>query len=213
MINRNNEVNELNVLLKADVQGSLTSVTDSLKALDTEEVAIRVVGSGVGAVNENDIHLAHSSGALIYGFNVGMPGNIRQIASRDKVQVRLYKIIYELIDDAKEELSALLQPKVVTTEMGRLVVRGIFKTTKTEVICGGEVTKGKLTAPALARVMRGDEQLGEVQVTNLKRGPQDAKEVVEGELCGLNLKTEKRLELQEGDRIEVYTQETVSRSL
>jgi translation initiation factor IF-2 len=201
MINRNNEVQELNVLLKADVQGSLASVTDSLKALDTEEVAIRVVGSGVGAVNENDVHLAHSSGAILYGFNVGMPGNIRQIASRDKVQVRLYKIIYELIDDAKEELSSLLLPKVVTHDMGRLVIKGIFKTTRAEVICGGEVTKGKLVAPALAKVYRGDEQLAEVEVTGLKRGPQEAKEVNEGEMCGISLKTDKKLELAEGDRI------------
>lgn len=213
MINRNNEVQELNVLLKADVQGSLASVTDSLKALDTEEVAIRIVGSGVGGINENDIHLAHTSDAIIYGFNVDMPSNIRQIASRDKVSVRLYRIIYELIDDAKNELSALLLPKIVTNDMGRLVVRAIFKTTKTEVICGGEVTKGKLVAPAFARVFRGDEQIAEVEVTNLKRGPQDAKEVQEGEMCGMNLKTDKRLELAEGDRIEVYTQETVTRTL
>jgi translation initiation factor IF-2 len=213
MINRNNEVQELNVLLKADVQGSLTSVNDSLKALDTDEVAIRIVGSGVGAVNENDVHLAHSSGAIIYGFNVDMPGNIRQIASRDKVQVRLYKIIYELIDDAKQELSGLLLPKVVTTEVGRLVVRGIFKTTKTEIICGGEVTKGKLVAPAMARVFRDDEELAAVEVVGLKRGPQETREVQEGEMCGVNLKTEKRLELQEGDRLEFFTQETVTRSL
>jgi translation initiation factor IF-2 len=213
MINRNNELQELNVLLKADVQGSLTSVSDSLKALDTDEVAIRVVGSGVGAVNENDVHLAHSSGAIIYGFNIEMPGNIRQIASRDKVQVRLYKIIYELIDDAKQELSALLLPKVVTTETGRLVVRGIFKTTKTEVICGGEVTKGKIVAPAMAKVIRDDEELATVEVVGLKRGPQETKEVQEGEMCGVNLKTDKRLELAEGDRLEFFTQETVTRSL
>lgn len=213
MINRSNEVQELNVLLKADVQGSLASVTDSLKALDTEEVAIRVVGAGVGGVNENDVHLAHSSGAIIYGFNVTMPGNIRQIASRDKVHVRLYKVIYELIDDAKEELSGLLLPKVVTTDMGKLVVKAVFKTTKTEIICGGEVTKGKLVAPALARIYRGEEELAEVEVTGLKRGPQEAKEVNEGELCGISLKTEKRLDLLEGDRIELFTQETVARSL
>ncbi len=213
MINRNNELQELNVLLKADVQGSLASVSDSLKALDTDEVAIRVVGSGVGAVNENDVHLAQSSGAIIYGFNIDMPGNIRQIASRDKVQVRLYKIIYELLDDAKQELSALLLPKVVTNEVGRLVVRGIFKTTKTESICGGEVTKGKAVAPSMARVFRGDDELAVVEVVGLKRGPQETKEVQTGEMCGVNLKTDKRLELAEGDRLEFFTQETVTRSL
>ena len=213
MINRNNRVNELNVVLKADVQGSLTSVIDSLKAMDTDEVAVRVVSSGIGPITENDVHLAHTSNAIVYGFNVQYPSGIKQHASRDKVSVRMYKIIYELIDDAKEELSKLLAPEVVETDLGRLVVRGIFKTTKTEVICGGEVTKGKLTAPALARVMRGDDKLADVEVTGLKRGPQETKEVFEGEMCGMSLATTSRLELQDGDRIELYTRETITRHL
>lgn len=213
IINRSNEVNELNVVVKADVQGSLTSVIDSLKALDTEEVAIRIVGSGVGAINDNDVRLAHTTGAIVYGFSVDVPSGIKQIANRDKVPVRLYKIIYELIDDAKEEMSKLLAPEVVETELGTLVVRGIFKTSKTEVICGGEVTKGKLITPALARVVRDKEQLAEVEITNLKRGPQDTKEVFEGEMCGLSFKSVSRVDLQEGDRIQVFTRETVERSL
>ena len=213
IINRTNQLTELNIIVKADVQGSLTSVIDSLKALDTDEVAVRIVGSGVGPVNDNDVHMAHSSKAIIYGFSVTTPPNIKQIASRDRVSIRLYRVIYELIDDVKEELTKLLQPKIVETEVGRLVVKGIFKTTKTEVICGGEVTKGKLTVPALAKVMRAGEQLAEVEITNLKRGPQDTKEVFEGEMCGLSFKTPTKIELQEGDHIEVFTREAVARSL
>jgi translation initiation factor IF-2 len=213
LINRDNKLQELNIIIKADVQGSLTSVIDSLKALDTDEVSVRVVGSGVGPVSENDLHLAHSSHAIVYGFNVGLPSSGRQQASRDKVNVQLYKVIYELIDDVKQELSKLLRPEIVETQLGRLIVKGIFKTTKTEVICGGEVTKGKLTAPALARVLRGKEELAEVNVTGLKRGPADAKEVFEGELCGMSLATTKRLELQEGDAIEFFARETVQRKL
>lgn len=213
MINRNNRVTELNVIVKADVQGSLTSVIDSLKALDTEEVAIRIVGSGIGAVTENDVHMAHTSSAIIYGFNVPLPSGIKQQISRDKVQARMYRVIYELIDDAREELSKLLAPEVIETDLGRLVVRGIFKTTKTEVICGGEVTKGKLTAPALARVMRGDDKLADVEVTALRRGPQETKEVFEGEMCGLSFASTSRVDLQEGDRIELFTRETIARHL
>jgi translation initiation factor IF-2 len=213
LMNRNRDVQELNVIVKADVQGSVTSVVDSLKALDTEEVSVRVVASGVGAISENDLHLAHSSNAIIYGFHVDLPTSSRQQAARDKISVRLYKVIYELIDDAKEELSKLLSPEIVETELGRLVVKGIFKTTKTEVICGGEVTKGKLTAPALARVSRGDETLMEVEITGLKRGPADTKEVFEGEMCGISLKTPKRLELQEGDRVELFTRQAIQRQL
>lgn len=213
MINRNNQVHELNVILKADVQGSLTSVVDSLKTLDTDEVAIRVVGSGVGAVNENDVHMAQTSQAIIYGFDVELPVNVKRLAQRDKVVVRQYRVIYELIDDAKEELSKLLPPELVEKETGRLLVRGIFKTTRTDIICGGEVTKGKLTVPSLARIYHGDDLLGEVNVTNLKRGPQDAKEVFEGDMCGVELTTTSRIDLAEGDRIEFFTRETVTRHL
>ena len=217
MINRNNKVEEFNVIIKADVQGSLTSVIDSIKALDTDEVAVRVVGSGIGTITENDVHMAHSSHAVIYGFNVTLPAGIRQHASRDKVPIRMYKVIYELIDDVKVELTERLAPEVTETDMGRLIVRGIFNTTKTAVICGGEVTKGKLVYPALARVMRGsgaeETKLADVEVTSLKRGPQEAKEIFEGEMCGMSLATTSRLDLQEGDRIELYTRETIKRSL
>jgi translation initiation factor IF-2 len=213
IINRNNQVNELNVIIRADVQGSLTSVIDSLKALDTEDVAVHVVSSGVGSVTENDLHLATTGDTIIYGFNVTAPTNIKRLANRDKISIRIYNIIYELIDDVKEEMTKLLPPEIVETDLGRLVVKGVFKTTKTDIICGGEVTKGKLVAPALARVTRDDKQLAEVEVTNLKRGPQDAKEVLEGEMCGVELRIQGRLELQEGDRIEVFTRETVARTL
>ena len=106
-----------------------------------------------------------------------------------------------------------MAPEIVETDLGRLIVRGIFKITKTEVICGGEVTKGKLTVPALAKVRRGDEELAEVEVTNLKRGPQDAKEILEGEMCGLSFKSKSRVDLQEGDIIELFTRELKDRSL
>ena len=213
IINRNKETSELNVVVKADVQGSLTSVVDSLKALDTQEVAVRVVGSGIGHVTENDIYMAQTSNAVIYGFNVTMQSNVKQLSARENVDVRLFNIIYELIDDVREELSNLLAPQVIETELGRLIVRGIFKTTRTEVICGGDVTKGKMEVPALAKVYRGEELLGEVDVTNLRRGPADAKEIFEGESCGLSFKTKHRIDLQEGDRIELFRRETVARHL
>lgn len=213
IINRRNELQELNIIIKADVQGSLTSVVDSLKTLSTDEVGVRIVGSGIGPINENDVHLAATSQAIVYGFNVGIASNIKQHANRDRVSVRLYKVIYELIDDAKEELSKLLSPEVVEDTIGKLTIKGIFKTTKTEVICGGEVTQGKLVVPANARVSRGSDILAEVEVTNLKRGPQDTKEVFEGEMCGLSLKTNGRLVLEEGDQIELFTRQAVARTL
>jgi translation initiation factor IF-2 len=213
IIDRSNQLNELNIIIKADVQGSIKSVIDSLKSMNTEEVAVRVVGSGIGPINENDVHMAHSSNAIIYGFNVTIPPNVKQTANRDKVRVRIYGIIYELIDDAKQELTELLAPEIVETEMGRLVVKGIFKTSKTEIICGGEVTKGKLVAPSLAKIVRDGEEIAQVEITNLKHGPTDTKEVLEGEMCGMNVKTESKVDLQEGDRIECFTREVVARKL
>lgn len=213
IINRSNEVQELNVIVKADVQGSLTSVIDSIKALDTDEVSVRIVGSGVGAITENDVNLALTTHAILYGFNVTMPTNVKHSANRDKVAVRSYRVIYELIDDVREELSKLLAPEVIETDLGRLVIRGVFKTTKNEVICGGEVTKGHLVSPALARVYRDNDKLAEVEVTKLQRGPQEAKEVLEGEMCGVSLQTANRLELQEGDRVEFFERKTVERHL
>lgn len=213
LINRTNQVTELPVIIKADVQGSLKSVIDSVRTLDNEEVMVRIVSSGVGSVNENDIHLANSSKAIIYGFNSQVPASIKRLASRDKISIRLYSIIYELIDDVKEELGKLLSPEIVEKELGTLTIKGIFKTTKTSVICGGEVISGKLESPAIARVFRGKEQLAEVSITNLKRGPQDTKEVFEGEMCGISLETTSRLDVQEGDQVRLFTRESVDRHL
>jgi translation initiation factor IF-2 len=175
---------------------------------------VRIVSSGVGVINENDIHTAGSAGAIIYGFNVTLPSNIKNLSARDKVPVRLYSIIYELIDDVKLELEARLSPEIIEEKLGELSVKGIFKLTKTEVICGGEVTSGRLSLPALARLHRGKDLIADnLEVTNLKRGPQDVKEVLEGEMCGLSLKTEKRVEVQENDRIEFFTRQTKTRTL
>jgi translation initiation factor IF-2 len=213
MINRSNKLNEQNIIIKADVQGSLTSVIDSLKALNTDEVAARVVSSGVGAITDTDIHAAYTSHAIIYGFNVSLPQSAKQMASRDNVSVRMYKIIYELIDDAKEELSNLLAPEIIDTELGRLQVKGIFNTTKTDVICGGQVTKGKLTVPALARIIRGKETIAEAEAVALQRESDSTKEVFEGEMCGISLKTAGKIDLQLDDRIELFTREAVARTL
>jgi translation initiation factor IF-2 len=214
IISQKTQLTEFNVLVKADVQGSLTSVIDSLKTLGTEEVAVRIVSSGVGIITESDVYTASTSNAVIYGFHVELPAAVKQIAQRDKVPVRLYTVIYELIDDVKKELEALLAPEVVEEDLGRLVVKGVFKTTQGEVIAGGEVTKGKLAIPSLARVYRDKELLADnLEVTNLKSGPTDVKEVEEGNMCGISLKTDTKLNLAEGDRIELFTRQTKQRSL
>lgn len=214
MMSQKHESQDFNVVVKADVQGSLTSVIDSLRLVDTGgEVTLRIVGSGVGTISENDIRLAADGNTVIYGFNVDLPPAVKRLAMRDKVQVRLYKVIYELLDDARQSMEQLLAPEVVETEIGSLTVKGVFRTLKDTVIAGGEVTSGKVVPNVLVRVKRGEEQLAEVEVTNVQRQQQEAKEVFEGEMCGLSLKTDKKLLLEEGDTLEFFTRELVSRTL
>jgi translation initiation factor IF-2 len=213
LMNRRKEKQLIPVIVKADVQGSLTSVADSLKLLENDEVALRIISSGVGNVSENDVRMAQTSQAIIYGFNVQLPPAVKRQAQRDKVSVRNFRIIYELIDDAKKSLEEMLAPEVVETEIGKLTIKGVFKISKDEVICGGEVTKGKVEPNLLARVLRGDEQLAEGEVGSVQRNHQETKEVFEGEMCGLQLKTKGKLQMQEGDRLEFFKRELVRRTL
>lgn len=214
MMTQKHDTQEMNVIVKADVQGSLTSVVDSLKLVDTKgQITLHIVGSGVGAINENDVRLASGSNAIIYGFNVELPPAVKRLSMRDKVQIRIYRVIYELLDDARQSMEQLLAPEVVETEVGTLTIKGIFRTTRDEVICGGEVTKGKATANVLARVKRSGEQIAEVEVTSVQRQQQEAKEVFEGEMCGLSLKIAKKLAIEEGDTVEFFTRELVKRTL
>ncbi len=214
LMSQKHDTQDVNIIVKADVQGSLTSVMDSLRLLDTGgEINLRIVGSGVGNISESDIRLASDGDMIIYGFNVELPPAVKRLAMRDKVQVRLFKVIYELLDDARSSMEAMLAPEVVETEIGKLTIKGIFRTLKDELIVGGEVTSGKAVAHVLARIKRDGDQLAEAEVTSVQRQQQEAKEVFEGEMCGLSLKTNKKLLLQEGDKLEFFSRELVKRTL
>ena len=214
MMNQKHDAQEFNVIIKADVQGSLTSVIDSLKLIETNgEVELRVIGHGVGNISENDIHLATGENTVIYGFNVDLPPAVKRLASREKVEVRLYRVIYELLDDAKLSMENLLAPEVVETEIGALKVKGVFRTMREEVIAGGEVMRGKVSKGLLARLKRKGEQIAEVEVSSVQRQQQEAKEVFEGEMCGLSLKTTKKIVVEEGDELEFFTRELVKKTL
>ncbi len=214
MMTQKHDMQEMNVIVKADVQGSLTSVIDSLRLADTGgEINLRIISSGVGNINESDIRVASSSNAVIYGFNVELPPAVKRLASRDKVPVKLFSVIYELLSDARDSMEAMLAPEVVETPVGSLTIKGVFRTTRDEVICGGEVTSGKAIANVLTRAKRGEEVITEAEVLSVQRQQQEAKEVFEGELCGLNLKTSKKVLLEEGDKLEFFTRELVKRTL
>lgn len=215
MMSQKRDAEDFNIVIKADVQGSLTSVSDSLRLIETGgEVNLSVVSSGVGNITENDIRLAAAGDhTIIYGFNVELPPAIKKIATRDRVEVRIYKVIYELLDDARQEMEKLLAPEVVETEIGSLEVKGVFRTMKEEIIAGGEVKSGKIQAGLLARVIRKKEQIAEVEVSSVQRQQQEAKDVIEGEMCGLSLKTKKKIQLEIGDTLQFFTREVVARKL
>lgn len=213
MMNRERETQEVNVLVKADVQGSLISVIDSLKLLENDELSVRIIHSGIGNVTENDVRQAHASSAIVYGFNVQLPTGAKRLAARDKVEVRIFKVIYELLDDTHKTLEDLLEPEVVETEIGKLEIQGVFKSGKNDVICGGKVTTGKVVPDSFARVFRKKEKLAEVEVIRVQRQQQEAKEVFEGEMCGLTLKTQGKLLLEVGDKLEIFSRELRKRTL
>lgn len=213
MMNKHDASQDVNVVVRADVQGSLTSVTDSLKLLENEELVMRIIGSGVGNITENDIRLAASAGATVYGFNVQLPPTVKRLAAREKVSVRIFKVIYELLDDVRGIMEGMLAPEVVETEVGKLKVLGVFRTTRDSVICGGQVLTGKVVPAVLARVMRDKDIVAEAEVTHVQRQQVEAKEVFEGEQCGLELKTHGKLQLTEGDRLEFFTRELKKRTL
>lgn len=222
LINKNAKTKEVPVIIKADVQGSLTSITDSLRLLENDELKMQVVGSGVGNISESDVQMASTSKALIYAFNVSTQTSVKKLAEREKVSIREFQVIYELLDDAKAVLTSLLKPEIRETELGKLIIKGVFRTTKDEIICGGEVTKGKVEPGTKARVLRDTtstgsgskkELVGEVEVVKVQRQQADAKEVFEGEMCGLSLKFDKKIVIEEGDRLEFYKTEVIQRTL
>lgn len=216
MMNRQTEQQEAIFIVKADVQGSLTSVMDSLKMLETDEVAVKIVASGVGNINEGDIRVAKDSGAIVYGFNINLPSQVKQLSNRNKVEVRIFNVIYELLDDAKSEMEKLLPEEVIENPIGELKVKGVFRTTKDEIIAGGLVTTGKIMPKTLARIWRGKEPIAELEIGHVQREKNEAKEVFEGEMCGVNLNIPRgtgKVAIEIDDKLECFTRELRKRTL
>lgn len=216
MMSHQDDVKDFDVVVKADVQGSLTSVVDSLKMINgDEEVNVRVIGTGVGNISENDIRLAMSGNTVVYGFNVELPPNVKRLAQRDRVEVRIFKVIYELIDDVKASMSNLLSPKIVDETVAELDVKGVFKTTKDEVIAGGEILSGKvvLADKPLVRFIRKKEVLGEGELINIQKQKHDVKELFESDICGFSAKVQNRINLEVGDKVQFFKRELVKREI
>jgi translation initiation factor IF-2 len=205
------QVKELGIIIKADVQGSVEAVRQSLEKIGTDEVRVNVIHGGVGAITESDIMLASASNAIVIGFNVRPDVNARSAIETEKVDIRLYRIIYDAIEDIKAAMSGLLDPEYKEVVLGRVEVRKTFKVTRVGTIAGCYVTEGKITRDADVRVIRDGIVIHEGHLDSLKRFKDDAREVMQGYECGITV--EKFNDIREGDQIEAYTMEAIKREL
>lgn len=202
------EIKDLNILIKADVQGSLEAVRQSLLKLndDNNEVRVNVVHAGVGAVNESDIMLASASNALIIGFNVRPDANARRLADNEQIDIRLYRVIYEAISDVEAAMKGLLAPQYKEVQLGRAEIRQVMSFSKA-LVAGCYVLEGKLTNSAQLRIVRNGIVVHDGVIESLRRFKDDVKEVASGYECGVTI--EKFRDIKENDIIEAYTMEQI----
>jgi len=205
------EVKELRLILKADVQGSVGALAESLERLSTDEVKLKVIHSSVGMITESDVMLASASNAIVLGFNVKAEPKAASQAQANGVDIRNYNVIYEAINDLKAALAGMLAPEIRETALGRAQVRQIFVISKLGPICGSYVSEGKIVRTAKVRVRRGDEIFGQGTVGSLKRFKDEVREVLAGLECGIGVDGVNGI--QPGDILEVYTSEEVARTL
>ncbi|HEY8528835.1 MAG TPA: translation initiation factor IF-2 [Paenibacillaceae bacterium] len=201
------QIKELNVILKADVQGSVEALRSALEKIDIEGVRVRIIHSGVGAITESDIQLALASSAIVVGFNVRPEPGAAAMAEQEKVDIRLHRIIYQVIEEIEQAMKGMLEPVVREKVIGHAEVRETFKISKVGTIAGCYVTDGKVVRNADARLVRNGIVIYEGKIESLRRFKDDVREVPEGYECGLTL--EKYNDIQVGDRIEVTVMETV----
>ena len=205
------QVKELKLILKADVGGSLQAIIESLKKLSSEEVKLNIIHQGIGSINVSDVILAEASGAIIMGFHVDTDERSKAEANKTGVDIRIYNVIYELINDLKTALEGLLSPKLKKIFLGRIVVRQVFKLSKSGNISGCYVEKGKITRTAKVSLLRNGAVVYEGALQSLKRFKDDVREVTEGMECGVALSGFS--ETMAGDVIEAYDVEKIARKL
>ena len=202
-----NKKKDFNVIIKADVQGSVEAIKTSLLKLGTDEIRLNVVHGGVGAINKSDLMLAEVSNAIVVGFNVRPDSESKSLAESKGIDIRLYKIIYEAIEDIERAMKGLEEPKYREVILGRAQVRNIFKISGVGAVAGSFVLNGKIVRNAKARIYRGDEMIYEGTIATLKRFKDDAKEVPKGYECGINVADFS--DYAENDEIEAYELEEI----
>jgi len=196
------EVKELNLIIKADVQGSIEALKQSLEKCSTNEVEVRIIHGAVGAVTESDVMLASASDAIIIGFNVRPDSNARKLAEKEQIDIRTYRIIYDVVDDIKAAMKGMLEPEYEEVVLGRAEVRALFKVPGVGVVAGCFVTEGKVTRNSKVRVIREGIVVYEGKIASLKRFKDDIREVVSGYECGIGI--EKFNDIKEQDVLEAF---------
>jgi translation initiation factor IF-2 len=204
-------VQELNLVLKADVSGSLEAVQDEIAKLPQQEVVVSIISSGVGGITESDVNLAAASDAVVLGFNVRPVGDARQLADREGVEIRTYSVIYRAIDELRDAMQGMLAPEEVEETVGIAEVRAVFRASRVGNIAGSYVTDGKITRGAKARLVRDGTIVHEGEIGSLRRFNDDVREVATGYECGIVLRDFS--DIREGDQIEVYETRQVERTL
>ena len=202
-------VKELNIIIKADVQGSVEALKKSIEDLSNEEVRIKVIHGAVGAITETDVMLASASNAIIIGFNVRPETNAKNLAEKEKVDIKLYRIIYEAIEDIKAAMKGLLEPKYKEVELGRAEVRAVFRVPGVGNVAGCYVLSGKILRNSDIRVVRDGIVVYEGKIASLKRFKDDVREVQQGFECGIGI--DRFNDIKEGDIIEAYQMEEIPR--
>lgn len=205
------DIKELNLIIKADVHGSAEAIRASLEKLSTDEVRVKVIHQAVGAISESDVHLAATTDAIIIGFNVRPEPVARKEAEREGVDIRLYRVIYDLLDDVKAAMSGLLEPEFKEVILGRAEVRQTFRVPNVGTVAGCYVQEGKITRNAEVRVLRDNVVVHEGKIASLKRFKDDVREVTHGYECGIGL--EKFNDIKDGDVIEAFYMEKIERTL
>jgi translation initiation factor IF-2 len=208
---REGELQQLNLVIKADVQGSLEAIVEALEKFPQDEIRINVIHKGVGGISENDVSLALASEAIVIGFNVRPDVGARDLADKEGVDLRLYQVIYQMLDDIRQALSGMLAPEKQEVDLGMAEVRALFRVPKMGVIAGCMVTRGQITRGALARLVRDGAIVYTGRVGSLRRFKDDVREVAEGFECGIGL--ENFQDIHEGDLIEAYGIREVARTL
>jgi len=203
-------VQELNIVLKGDVQGSVEAIVSELGKIQHPEVRVNVIHTGVGGITENDVNLASASNALVIGFNVRPSAEARQLAEREGVDIRTYRVIYQLTEDIEQALVGMLRPVETEETLGEAEVRALFKVSRLGTIAGCMVTNGVVRRGANVRVVRDGTVIHETSVAQLKRFKEDAREVAEGFECGILL--DGFNDLREGDIFEIYETREVERT-